>query len=130
MFTDEEMVARIRRHAESWSSGDAEAVAGFYAEDTVSAHNGGEPIVGRSAILEMVRSFMRDVPDLNLKCDDARAVGRNGLMVWTLEGTYASTGNAVSLPGWEEMEFTENGLIAASRGRYDNDDYERQTNGG
>lgn len=130
MFSDKEMVARIRQHAQNWSSGDAEAVAGFYAEDTVSAHNGGEPIVGRSSILEMVKSFMGDVPDLHLKCDHARAVGRTGLMVWTLEGTYHATGNPVSLPGWEEMEFTEGGLIAVSRGRYDNADYERQANGG
>ena len=130
MFSDDEMVARIRCHTENWSSGNADSVAGFYSEKAVSAHNGGEPIVGRAAILEMVKSFMSDVPDLRLKCDDAQVVGRNGLMVWTLEGTFKATGNLVSLPGWEEMEFTEDGLIAASRGRYDNDDYERQANGG
>ena len=126
MFTDDEMTARIKSHAARWSSGDAEGVAGFYAEDTSSAHNDGDPLVGRAAILEMVKGFMGDIPDLFLRCDEARASGRNGLMVWTLVGTHKASGRPVSLPGWEEMVFSEDGLIAQSRGRYDNDDYERQ----
>ncbi|MGI9390246.1 MAG: nuclear transport factor 2 family protein [Boseongicola sp.] len=129
MKSAEELTTRIEEHARNWSARDADAVAAFYAEDTVSAINGGEVMKGRPALREMAAGFMHDFPDLTIRCEAAHVAGRAGLFMWTLEGTHKDTGNFVHLPGWEELEFTEDGLIAVSRGRFDAEDYDRQVAG-
>ena len=48
---------------------------------------------------------------------------------WTFTGTNmnpAGTGRAVRITGFEEWTFGHNGLVAASRGSYDQDEYDRQ----
>jgi len=45
---------------------------------------------------------------------------------WTFTGTSAETGNSVRLPGYEEWTITSDGLIAMSRGHYDQAEYDPQ----
>jgi hypothetical protein len=48
---------------------------------------------------------------------------------WTFTGTNAGpegTGKAVRISGFEEWSFGEDGLIASSRGNYDQAEYDRQ----
>jgi hypothetical protein len=56
--------------------------------------------------------------------DDGRAVYR-----WTLTGTNTGpggTGKSVRVSGYEEWTFGADGLIAASKGHFDEADYNRQ----
>jgi hypothetical protein len=48
---------------------------------------------------------------------------------WTFTGTNTGpggTGNSVRISGFEEWRFGDDGLVVESRGRYDQDDYDRQ----
>ncbi len=59
-----------------------------------------------------------------LSIDEDQAVYR-----WSLTGTNGGpggTGNAVSISGYEEWTIGADGLIAESKGHFDEGDYERQ----
>jgi hypothetical protein len=45
---------------------------------------------------------------------------------WTLTGTHADTGKRVEISGAEEWTIGPDGLVAASLGRFDDADYQRQ----
>jgi hypothetical protein len=45
---------------------------------------------------------------------------------WTFTGTSAETGKSVRVPGFEEWTIAPDRLIAASRGHYDQAEYDRQ----
>jgi hypothetical protein len=45
---------------------------------------------------------------------------------WTFTGTSAQTAKRVQIPGVEEWRIGAGGLIAGSRGRYDEVEYDRQ----
>ena len=45
---------------------------------------------------------------------------------WTFTGTSAETGKSVRIPGFEEWTIGADGLIAESRGHYDQAEYDRQ----
>jgi uncharacterized protein (TIGR02246 family) len=47
------------RYAKAWCSQDPDSVAAFFAENGSLTVNDGPPAVGRSAIAEVVRGFMR-----------------------------------------------------------------------
>lgn len=115
------------RYAAAWSSGSAEAVASFYAEDGRITINGGDPLVGRAAIAEMAAGFYAEFPDLVVHLDDIRvAAGNKAIFVWTLEGKHSETGKQVKVGGWEEWTLTDEPLVSASLGRFDAAEYDRQ----
>ena len=87
-----------RDYAIAWSSGEAEAVAGFYATDGQFTINRGEPAVGQAAVAEVARKFHTEFPDLEVRCDMLRWAGRHAIFVWTLEGRHVETGNHVIIP--------------------------------
>jgi hypothetical protein len=45
---------------------------------------------------------------------------------WTFTGTSAETGKSVRVPGYEEWTIARGGLIAESRGNFDQAEYDRQ----
>ena len=49
---------------------------------------------------------------------------------WTFTGTSAETGRWVRIPGYEQWRIGADGLIAESRGHYDQAEYERQVREG
>lgn len=118
-----------RDYAIAWSSGDADAVASFFALDGRITINRGDPIEGRAAIADMARGFYADFPDLEVRCDMMRWAGSHALFVWTLEGHHSQTGNHVVARGWEEWELTPDNLVQSSLGWFDPDDYQRQIDG-
>ena len=130
MISTQEMTERTYAYAKAWSSNDPEGVASFYAEDGEIRINGGDLIKGRAAVAEMAAGFYAEFPDLVVHCDDCRIAGQNALFSWTLEGHHSETGNYVKVPGWEEWELTDDGLVAVSRGRFDAAEYDRQVAGG
>ena len=52
------------RYATAWSSQDPEAFGAFYAENGSLTVNGGEPSVGRDAVVDTARAFMSAFPDM------------------------------------------------------------------
>jgi uncharacterized protein (TIGR02246 family) len=114
------------RYAAAWTSHVPDAVASFYEADGRITINGGEPLVGRSAIADMAKGFYSAFPDLVVRMDDVRRAGDNAIFVWTLEGRHSETGNAVKVGGWEEWRLSGDLLVRESLGRYDAVEYERQ----
>ena len=60
-MTADEIHDFATRYTAAWCSIDADAVASFFAEDGSIAVNGGEPAVGRTAIVELVQGFYEGV---------------------------------------------------------------------
>ena len=85
--------------------------------------NGGDP----TRIAEVAEAFIAACPDIEVVMDDL--VLRDDGSVeyrWTFTGTSAETGMSMRVPGYEEWTIAPNGLIAESRGHYDQAAYERQ----
>lgn len=110
----------------AWNSKQPEAVASFYAPDGEIVINHGPPWRDRAGIAEMAAGFYADVPDLSLTCNDVRIAGDHAVYVWTFTGHDAGTGNPLTVRGWEEWDLTADGLVQASRGWFDAEEYAAQ----
>ena len=114
----------------AWCSRSGEAVAAFFSEDAASIINGGEPTIGRAAIADAMGAFFVEFPDLVLKMDALRSGGNQAIYLWTLEGTNSETGNFVRIPGWQNWQVSDAGLIANADGGFDAEEYARQVESG
>jgi hypothetical protein len=125
-----EIPDELRRLAEgytaAWCGGDPARVASFYEERGSLRVNGGAPAVGRPAVAEVARGFMTAYPDMRVVMDGLRVDDAGATYHWTLTGTHAATGRAVRIGGREIWRIGEGGLIAESRGHYDEEEYLRQ----
>jgi uncharacterized protein (TIGR02246 family) len=120
------------RYAKAWCSQNPESVAAFFAESGSLSVNAGSPAVGRLAIAEVVRGFMRDFPDMIVTVDDVKLDSEGTKFYWTLTGTNTGpggTGKRVRISGYELWKIDNDGLIAESKGHFDSTDYERQLRG-
>jgi hypothetical protein len=118
-----------KRYAEAWCSLDPEKVAAFFAERSSISINNGPPAVGRAAIAEIARGFMRDLPDMVVTMDDVSRESDGTKFHWTLTGTNTGrggTGNKVRISGYELWKIDNAGLVSESKGRFDAAEYERQ----
>ena len=123
------LTASAKRYAEAWCSQNPESVAAFFAENGSLRVNDGPPAVGRAAIAEVAQGFMRDLPDMIVTMDDVTHESDGTKFHWTLTGTNTGpggTGKRVRISGYELWQFNSAGLIAESKGHFDNADYERQ----
>jgi hypothetical protein len=117
------------RYTAAWCSQNPSSVAAFFGERGSLTINGGTPSVGRDAITEAARGFMTAFPDLVVRMDGADLDGDRATYRWTLIGTNTGpggTGRAVHISGQERWHFGDDGLIAASQGRFDEAEYRRQ----
>ena len=117
------------RYTAAWCSRDPASVAAFFAENGSLTINDSAPSVGRAAITEAARGFMRDFPDLIVETDGLDRKGGGYTYRWTLIGANTGpggTGNKVRISGYEEWTIGADGLIAASLGHFDAADYNRQ----
>jgi predicted ester cyclase len=117
----------------AWCSGDPARVAACYAPNGSLTINGGAPSSGRIEIMEAALGFMSTFPDLRVIMDDVLVKDKYAEFHWTLTGTNSGaggTGNRVRISGFEVWTLGEDGLIAESRGHFDNEEYERQLKGG
>lgn len=120
-------------YAAAWCSQDPAAVAAFFAEDGSLTINEGEPSAGRAAITEAARSFMSAYPDMVVEMDSLGRAGDRVTFHWTFTGTDAGPGgmgHSVHISGYEEWLFGPAGLVADSRGHYDEAEWQRQAAGG
>jgi len=118
-----------KRYAEAWCSQNPESVAAFFAEHGSLSVNDGPPAVGRAAIAEIARGFMRDFPDMIVTMDDVTPESGGMVFRWTLTGTNTGpggTGKRVRISGYEIWQLAKEGGIGESKGHFDSAEYERQ----
>ena len=118
-----------QRYAKAWCSQNPESVAAFFAENGSLSVNDGPPAVGRAAIAEVARGFMRDLPDIAVTMDKVTRDSDGTKFHWTFTGTNTGpggTGKRVRISGYELWQIDNDGLIAESKGHFDSADYERQ----
>ncbi len=109
-------------YTEAWCSHDAARVAAHYVPGGMIAINGGEP----AAIAEVAAAFISAFPDIEVVMDDLVFTDDVVEYHWTFTGTSAETGKRVEIPGFERWTIGASGLIAESRGQYDQAEYDRQ----
>jgi SnoaL-like polyketide cyclase len=125
----ERLAEFARRYTEAWCSQDPARVAEHYEPRGSLTINGGAPSVGRAAITEAARSFMTAFPDMQVLMDDLVVNDEAIEYHWRLVGTHTGpggTGNRVRISGFEEWTISAEGLVAESRGHYDQGEYDRQ----
>lgn len=121
------------RYTAAWCSLEPASVAAFFAENGSLKINDGRPNVGRPAITAAARSFMTDFPDMVVRMDKLDTDGGRTIYHWTLTGKNTGpggTGKAVRIRGYEEWRFGAEGLIAESKGHFDEAEYQRQLKSG
>ena len=124
-----ELASFASRYAQAWCSQDPESVAAFFAANGSLSVNDGAPAVGRAAIAEVARGFMRDLPDIVVMMDKVTRDSDGTKLRWTFTGTNTGpggTGRRVRISGYELWKIDNDGLIAESKGRFDSAEYERQ----
>jgi ketosteroid isomerase-like protein len=120
------------KYAAAWCSQNAASVAAFYAENSSLKINNGVPSVGRKAITAAAQDFMTAFPDMVVTMDRLIVDGSHAVFHWTLIGTNTGpggTGNPVRISGYEEWTIGPDGLIAGSKGHFDEADYDHQLKG-
>jgi steroid delta-isomerase-like uncharacterized protein len=113
----------------AWCSLNAASVASFFAENGSLKINKGDPSVGREAITKAVQGFMTAFPDMIVQMDSLSIEAENVIYHWTLIGTNTGpegTGKSVRISGYEEWTIDQDGLIAESKGHFDEAEYKRQ----
>jgi uncharacterized protein (TIGR02246 family) len=121
------------RYAKAWCSHNPENVAAFFAENGSLSVNDGSPAVGRAAIAEIARGFMRDFPDIVVTMDRVTREPDGTKFRWTLTGTNTGPGGMgkrVRMSGYELWKIDNDGLIAESKGHFDSAEYDRQVKEG
>ena len=121
------------RYTAAWCSQDAASVASFFAANGSLTINQGTPSIGRTAITAAAQDFMTAFPDLAVTMEGCGLDGGHVAYRWTLTGTNTGpggTGRAVRISGFEEWTMGADGLIAVSKGHFDETEYQRQLNGG
>ena len=128
-MTSDELNDFATHYAQAWCSHNPESVAAFFAENGSLKVNNDAPAVGRAAIAEIARGFMRDFPDTVVTFDKLEPQGDRSAFHWTLTGTNSGPGGAgkrVRISGYEIWQIGDDGLIAQSEGYFDATEYERQ----
>ena len=124
-MNESELIAFAERYTAAWCSQNAASVAAFFTEDGSLKINDAAPAVGRTAITAAAQSFMTAFPDLVVKMDSVSFQGTQATYHWTLTGHHTS-GPFVQISGFEEWRFSADGLIAESKGHFDEAEYQRQ----
>ena len=119
------------RYAAAWGSQNAARVAEFFSPAASLKINAASPAVGRAAIAAAAQGFMTAFPDMTVSMDGISIEGGRAVFRWTLRGTNTGpggTGKAVQISGYEEWTIGADGLIAESKGHFDEAEYQRQLN--
>jgi len=92
--------------------------------------NDGPPATGRDAITAAAQFFMTAFPDLQVILHELIVAPDAGATYhWTLLGTNTGpggTGNRVHITGFEQWQFSPDGLIDQSLGHFDAAQYQHQ----
>lgn len=121
------------RYAAAWSSQNPASLASFYVENGSLTVNAGTPSVGRAAITATAQEFMTAFPDMVVRMDQVSQESGHAIFRWTWTGTNTGpggTGKSVRISGYEEWTFGAEGLLAESKGHFDEAEYQRQLKSG
>jgi len=116
------------KYTAAWCSQNAASVAAFFAERGSLKINDGAPSVGRTAITAAAQGLMTAFADMIVTMDGVSVDGDHAVYRWTLTGANigpGGTGKAVRISGFEEWTIAD-GLIAESKGHFDEAEYQRQ----
>jgi predicted ester cyclase len=128
-MTSDELTKFATRYAEAWCSQNPDSVAAFHAENGSLSVNDEPPAIGRAAIVEVARGFMRTFPDMTVTMDDVSRDSDGTKFHWTLTGTNTGpggTGKRVRISGYELWKIGSDGLIGESKGHFDSAEYDSQ----
>lgn len=117
------------RYAAAWSSQNPALLASFYSENGSLTVNAGPPSVGRAAIASTAQGFMTAFPDMVVKMTKMSQEDGHPIFHWLWTGTNSGpggTGKSVRINGYEEWTLDAHGLIARSKGHFDEAEYQRQ----
>lgn len=117
------------RYAAAWSSQNPAFLASFYAENGSLTVNAGQPSVGRAAIAATAQGYMTAFPDMVVQMTQLSREGGHPVFHWLWTGTNTGpggTGKFVCMTGYEEWTVDAHGLIAESKGHYDEAEYQHQ----
>jgi len=120
------------RYTAAWCDHNAAGVASFFSETGSLQINDAPPAKGRDAIAAAAQGFMTAFPDLVVTLDRLEVSGDRAKYYWTLTGTNTGSGgsgNKVQISGYEQWQFGPDGLVAESRGHFNQADYNRQISG-
>jgi predicted ester cyclase len=127
--TGDNLTEFAQHYAQAWCSQEPERVAAFFGESASLKVNDDAPAIGRMAIAEIARGFMHDFPDMIVTFDRLEPCADRTAFHWTLIGTNTGpcgTGKSVRVSGYELWKIGDDGLIAESKGHFDNAEYDRQ----
>ena len=113
----------------AWCSMNPSAVAAHFTDTGSLEINEGTPAVGRDAITAVAASFYVALPDMQVYLRHLVVEGERIEYHWTFTGTNTGpggTGHSVRVDGFEAWTMGPDGLIAASIGSYDQQEYDRQ----
>ena len=130
-MTADELRAFATRYAAAWSSQNPRSVAEFFNPAAALQINNNPPCVGRNAITAAAQGFMSAFPDMVVTMDDIAVQHDHVVFRWTLMGRNTGpggTGKPVRISGFEEWTIGPDGLVADSKGHFDQADYDRQLN--
>ena len=128
-MTQDELIGFATRYAAAWSSGDPANLAAFYTNAGSLSVNAGPPAVDRASIASKAHGFMTAFPDMVVRLKAVEQDARGATFHWIWTGTNTGpggTGRAVRIEGYEVWTFGADGLIAESKGHYDEAEYRRQ----
>lgn len=128
-MNEAQLKAFAKRYTSAWCSQDPAKVAACFEEEGSLKINDGAPAIGREAISMSAQGFMTAFPDMVVTMDEISLDGDQGIYRWTLAGTNTGpdgTGNLVRISGYEEWTIGSDGLIAQSKGHFDEAEYRRQ----
>ena len=131
-MTSDKLTEFAKRYAQAWCSHSPERIAAFFGENASLKVNDDAPAIGRKAIAEIARGFMRDFPDMTVTFDKLEPREDATAFHWTFIGTNSGpggTGNRVRISGYELWKIDQAGFIAESTGHFDAAEYERQLKG-
>jgi hypothetical protein len=133
MMISKELQEFAERYTAAWCSHDGARVAECYTSTGSLQVNDGAPAVGRAAIAGVASQFITELPDLVVLMDGVSEESDGVHYRWTLlgiNGGPGGTGATLRINGYEVWKFGEDGLIAASHGHFDADEYQRQLSAG
>ena len=128
-MTSDKLTEFAKRYAQAWCSHSPERIAAFFGENASLKVNDDAPAIGRKAIAEIARGFMRDFPDMTVTFDKLEPREDATAFHWTFIGTNSGpggTGNRVRISGYELWKIDNDGLIGDSLGHFDAAEYKRQ----
>ena len=131
-MNDEAIRSFAVRYTAAWCSQNAASVSAFFAPEGSLRINDGPAAVGREAITAAAQGFMTAFPDMVVSMDRVDVEGERATYYWTLTGTNAGpggTGKRARISGREEWRMGDDGLIAESKGHFDEAGYARQLKG-